>query len=86
MADTAAFDTLATARKLKAAGIAEAHAEAIAEAQAEAARAGRSELATKVDLEAAIAGLEARLAWRLVTGAVIIVGALFGLFQAFPPQ
>ena len=78
MADATAFDTLATARKLKAAGV--------AQAQAEAARAGRSELATKVDLEAAIAGLEARLAWRLVTGAVIIVGALFGLFQAFPPQ
>ena len=76
MADATAFDTLATARKLKAAGV----------AQAQAARAGRSELATKVDLEAAIAGLEARLAWRLVTGAVIIVGALFGLFQAFPPQ
>ena len=80
MADATAFDTLATARKLKAAGVAQA------EAQAEAARAGRSELATKADLEAAIAGLEARLAWRLVTGAVIIVGALFGLFQAFPPQ
>ena len=78
MADATAFDTLATARKLKAAGV--------AQAQAEAARAGRSELATKADLEAAIAGLEARLAWRLVTGAVIIVGALFGLFQAFPPQ
>ncbi len=62
MADIAAFDTLATARKLKAAGIAEAHAEAIAEAQAEAARAGRSELASKADLKAEIADLKADIA------------------------
>lgn len=54
MADTT-FDTLATARKLKAAGLSEAHAEAIAEAQAKAARAGRNELATKAD----IAGIKA---------------------------
>ena len=39
--ENTAFDTLATARKLKAAGIDSAQAEAIAEAQAEAARAAR---------------------------------------------
>ena len=57
MVDATAFDTLATARKLKAAGLDSAQAEAIAEAQAEAARAARSELASKADL----AGLKADL-------------------------
>ena len=73
MADTAAFDTLATARKLKAAGIAEAHAEA--------ARAGRSELATKAD----IAGLEARfyraMLWQCAFTVAVAAGAV-GLMQA----
>ena len=81
MADTAAFDTLATARKLKAAGIDEAHAEAIAEAQAEAARAGRSELATKAD----IVGLEARfyraMLWQCAFTVAVAAGAV-GLMQA----
>ena len=79
MADTAAFDTLATARKLKAAGIDEAHAEAIAEAQA--ARAGRSELATKAD----IVGLEARfyraMLWQCAFTVAVAAGAV-GLMQA----
>ena len=63
MAVTApAFDTLATARKLKAAGtIAQAQAEAVA-AAARTARADRSEIATKADL----AGLEARFLARVV--------------------
>ena len=69
MADTAAFDTLATARKLKAAGIAEA------------ARAGRSELATKAD----IAGLEARfyraMLWQCAFTVAVAAGAV-GLMQA----
>ena len=88
MADIAAFDTLATARKLKAAGIAEAHAEAIAEAQAEAARAGRSELATKADiaaLKADIAGLEVRFyrALMVLAGFTAAVAAVaVGLVQA----
>lgn len=79
MADIAAFDTLATARKLKAAGI--------NEAQAEAARAGRGELASKADLKAEIADLkadnarlESRLTWRLVGVAGVIVAAV-GLTQ-----
>ena len=81
MADIAAFDTLATARKLKAAGINEAHAEAIAEAQAEAARAGRSELANKTDItgiktdaKANIAGLEARFYRALLALGAALVG------------
>jgi len=80
MADIAAFDTLATARKLKAAGI--------AEAQAEAARAGRSELATKADiaaLKADIAGLEVRFyrALMVLAGFTAAVAAVaVGLVQA----
>ncbi len=86
------FDALATARKLKAAGVADAHAEAIAKAPAEAvaaavctARADRSELATKADL----VGLEARF-YRalLVLGAalagftVAVAGVAIGVMQA----
>ena len=84
------FDALATARKLKAAGVADAHAEAIAEAPAEAvvaavctARADRSELATKADL----VDLEARF-YRalLVLGAALagftVAGVVIGVMQA----
>ena len=59
MADAPAFDTLATARKLKAAGIAEAHAEAIAECAAASAHAARSELASKADIAALKADIAA---------------------------
>ena len=85
MADTAMFDTLATARRLKAAGIVGAQAEAIAEAQAEAVRAARGDLATKAD----IAGLEARfyrallaLGAALVGIMVAVAGVAIGLMQA----
>ncbi len=85
MADTATFDTLATARRLKAAGIAGAQAEAIAEAQAEAVRAARGDLATKAD----IAGLEARfyrallaLGAALVGIMIAVAGVAIGLLQA----
>lgn len=82
------FDALATARKFKAAGVAEAIAEAPAEAVAAAvctARADRSELATKADL----VDLEARF-YRalLVLGAalagftVAVAGVAIGVMQA----
>ena len=88
MVDTAAFDTLATARKLKAAGITEAHAEAIAECTAESARAARSELASKAgiaalkadiaalktDVKTDIAGLEARFYRALLALGAALVG------------
>ena len=67
MADTAAFDTLATARKLKAAGIAEAQAEAIAEAD-------RADLATKADLYRAIL-------WQCAF-TVAVAAVAIGLMQA----
>ena len=47
-----AFDTLATARKLKAAGVDDAQAEAHAEAIASAVHSGRDDLATRADLAA----------------------------------
>ena len=77
MADTATFDTLATARHLKAAGIAEAQAEAV--------RAAHGDLATKAD----IAGLEARfyralpaLGAALVGIMIAVAGVAIGLMQA----
>lgn len=69
--DTVAFDTLATARKLKAAGFDDAQAEAQAEAIATAARHGRGALATKADL----AALEPRLTVR-VYGALLAMAAV----------
>ncbi len=74
MADTAAFDTLATARRLKAAGIADAHAEAIAEAQAEAVRASRGDLASKADLYRAMLWQSAFM--------VAVAAVAIGLMQA----
>ena len=71
MVDAVAFDTLATARKLKAAGI--------TEAQAEAAHAGRSELATKADLKAEIAGLEGRLSRAAQTRSYALVGFMIAI-------
>ena len=67
MVDTAAFDTLATARKLKAAGGADAQAEAIADA----ARASRSALATKADLYRAL--------WVHTVGLAAFIVAVAGL-------
>ena len=63
MADTAVSDTLATARKLKAAGIADAQAEAHAEAI--------SELATKADLYRAL--------WVHTVGLAAFIVAVAGL-------
>ena len=60
----AAFDTLAAARNLEAAGIERAHAEAIADAVRDAAGADREQLATKADLAVLrtdLAALETRM-------------------------
>ncbi len=59
MVDSTAFDTLATARKRKAAGIAGAHAEAQAEAIAAAIRAARGALVTRADFWRGMFGLAA---------------------------
>ncbi len=71
-----AFDTLVTARKLKAAGVEDAQAEAHAEAIAAAVTGG--DLATKADR----AGLETRLAVRFYGIAAGIIAANTGLTVA----
>ena len=68
----AAFDTLATARELEAAGVERRQAEAIAEGMRRAVSADRDALATKTDL----AALEGRLTWRLVGIATATVAAV----------
>ena len=73
---TATFDTLTTARELEAAGVERRQAEAHAEALRRAVSADRDELATKADLDAKLAALEARLTWRLVGIAAAIVAAV----------
>ena len=68
MADTTVFDTLATARKLKAASIADAHAEAIASAI----RAARGDLVTRADFWRGMFGLAAFI----VAVAVLSIGLM----------
>ena len=72
----ATFDTLTTARELEAAGVERRQAEAHAEALRRAVSADRDEFATKADLDAKLAALEARLTWRLVGIAAAIVAAV----------
>ena len=67
---TAVFDTLKASRKLKAAGIDEAHAEAIVQSMAEA---FDDSLVTKADLKAAIAEVKADM---LKTAIAIAVGVV----------
>ena len=78
MADTATFDTLAAAPRLKAAGFNDAQAEAQAEAVAAAVRAGRGDLASKAD----IAGLEVRFHRALLMLAGFTVAVAVGSMQA----
>lgn len=80
MADAAfAFDTLATARKLRAAGVQPGQAEAHAEALGAAVSASRGDLATNAVLKSEIAGLETRMTVRLYGVAAGIVAANAGL-------
>ena len=70
-----AFDTLAASRDLEAAGMERRQAEAVAEVTAQAAGAGRGELATKADLAAGLARLEARMY-------LALVGVIFAILAA----
>ena len=80
MAMTAsAFDTLATARKLKAAGVAEAQAEAHAEATASAVHSGRDDLATKAGLKAETAAEK-----RMLLAGVALAGLIVALVKLLP--
>ena len=66
------FDTLSAAHDLESAGMDRKQAEAVAQIAASASAAGRDDLTTKADL----AALEARLTWRLVIAAGVIVAAV----------
>ena len=86
MAD-AAFDTLATARDLEAAGVERAQAEAIAGAVRKAAGADHEELATRTDiasLETKIANLRADIYRALWMQGGIIIGAVVALVKLLP--
>ena len=79
---TAAFDTLSAARALETAGIERKQAEAIAGTVRQATAADREALATKADLDAALAGLETRLRADLATKADLAsVRAEFGTIR-----
>ena len=77
---TAAFDTITAVRRLEDAGLSREAAEAITAGDLEASGAGRDALATKADLQAGLAELEARMTWRII-GIVIAANAL--LLAAF---
>ena len=74
--NAAAFDTYAAAKRLRDAGFDERQAEAAVSMVRAAVGADRGQLATKADLDTAIAALEARLTWRLVGIAAAIVAAV----------
>lgn len=71
----ATFDALAAAGALRAAGFEDRQAEAVAGVVRRAVSADRAGLATKADLEAALAGLEARIYRALWVLGMGIVGA-----------
>ena len=89
----AAFDTLTTARELEAAGVERRQAEAIAGAVRQAVSADRGELATKADLDTAIADLKAdmlKVAIGVAIGVVIANATLtavlvFGALRLLQP-
>ena len=89
---TAAFDTLAAARTLQAAGMGKDHAEAVAAVARDAADAGDDDAATRTDLAGLKAELKADMAelkaeaefktdmltltWRMVGLAAVVVAAV----------
>lgn len=78
---TAAFDTLAAARELEAAGMDRTQAEAVAAVV----RAGQGELATRADLAALETRMQAtlwRALWLQAAGIVAAIAALAGIALA----
>ena len=73
--NAATFDTYAAVKALREAGADEAMAEAIVNTASAAAGAGREQLATKADLETAIAGLRGELYRALWIQAAALIGA-----------
>ena len=85
-----AFDTLAASRDLEAAGMERRHAEAVAEVTAQAAGAGHEELATKADIKdfatkADLAAGLARLEARLYLALIGVVFAILAADRLLPP-
>ena len=76
MAIASPFDTLAVVADLESAGMERRQAEAVAKATVQAATAGSSEFATRADLTAGLANLEARIYLAFVAFAIAIVGAV----------
>lgn len=77
------FDTLSAAQDLESAGMDRKQAEVVTQIAASASAFGQDDLATKSDLEslrsttkADLAAVEARLTWRLVIAAGVIVAAV----------
>ena len=73
------FDTLAASRRLQAGGLSQEQAEAVAGELLSASRAVHEKLATKADLadlKPDIAALEARLTWRMVALAGLVIAAV----------
>ena len=68
------FDTAATVRALEDAGLERKQAEAIATACREAAEG--AEPVTQSSLDAALAQLETKLTWRLISVAAVVVAAI----------
>ena len=66
------LDTHAIARDLTRAGIPEQHADAITAAVRQAAQ--HDDHVTRAELRAELAGVEARLAWRLITAGIAVAG------------
>ena len=73
--NAATFDTYAAVKALREAGADEAMAAAIVNTASAAAGAGREQLATKADLETAIAGLRGELYRALWIQAAALIGA-----------
>ena len=76
------FDSLAAARKLRAAGFEQGPAEALAEWMREASVANRDDFATKADLAALEARLKADIASAVNRITLIMIAALGVLFAA----
>ena len=76
MAIASSFDTLAVVADLESAGMERRQAEAVAKAAVQAATAGSSECATRADITAGLANLEARIYLAFVAFAIAIVGAV----------
>ena len=95
--NVAAFDTLAAARRMEAAGMNRDHAEAVAETAREAAGSHGADVATKADLakdiaaaveplstKADVAAMETRLTVRIVGFLLVITGLLLTVLFRLP--